>query len=82
MKRLYGSFGVMVLLAGIVVGAAAAGGSTSVNGYGGVAGNIQSTVKSGGTLPFTGLDLGLIAAVAAAALVAGLVMRRLAHPRS
>jgi hypothetical protein len=83
MKRVITSFGLAVIVSGVAVATALAGGSTSVNGYGGVAGTIQASVKKGGgTLPFTGLDLGLIAGVAAAVVVVGVTMRRLSHSRS
>jgi hypothetical protein len=82
MRRIFGSIAGTLVLSCIAVATAAAGGSTSVNGYGGVAGTIQSSVKSNGTLPFTGLDIGLIAGVACAVLIAGVTMRRLSHPRS
>jgi hypothetical protein len=66
----------------VVVGSAFAGSGTSVSGYAGVAGQVQSAVKGHGTLPFTGLDLGLVAGVAALALVAGLVITRLTRQRA
>ncbi len=82
MRRIFSSIGATLVLACTAVATAAAGGTTSVNGYAGVAGNIQSSVKNKGSLPFTGLDIGLIAGVAVAVLIAGLMMRRLSHPRS
>ncbi len=82
MRRIISSIAATLVLGCIAAATAVAGGSTSVNGYGGVAGNIQSSVKSNGALPFTGLDIGLIAGVAFAVLVAGVTMRRLSHPRS
>jgi hypothetical protein len=82
MNKLVGSIGALAIICLVLVANALAGGSTSVNGYAGTAGTIQSGVKSNGTLPFTGLDLGLVAGAAAAALVVGTFMRRLSRSRS
>jgi hypothetical protein len=81
MNKLLGSIGALVVICSVLVANALAGGGTSVNGYAGTAGVIQSSVKSNGTLPFTGLDLGLVAGAALAALVVGTFMRRLSRSR-
>jgi hypothetical protein len=58
-----------------VAGALAGGGST-LAGYGGSAGTVQGTVQKTGSLPFTGMDLSLVAVIAGALVVAGLLLRR------
>jgi hypothetical protein len=70
--------------------AIAAGGSAGA-GYGGGAGNVQQQVNqsqgqgalgtsgSSGSLPFTGLDLGLLVAGGAVLLVVGATIRRAAR---
>lgn len=54
--------------------------------YGGEGGNVQQDVAGGGTagglLPFTGLDLLLMALAAALLIGTGLTMRRLASAKS
>jgi hypothetical protein len=68
--------------------AASAFGQSSINGYNDEAGQIQAQVSErgpvkvksstgGGSLPFTGLDLGLIGATGGLLVGAGLGMRRL-----
>lgn len=47
----------------------------SQEGYGGVAGQVQAGATGGG-LPFTGFDLGLLVVAGAILLVLGLVLRR------
>ena len=51
---------------------------SSVDGYGGGAGGIQSEVESGGggSLPFTGLDLGLLIGGGLVLLAVGFGLRR------
>jgi hypothetical protein len=69
--------------------ALAAGGGSAGGGYGGSAGNVQQQVNDGqagagtlgtsgssGSLPFTGLDLGLLVAGGAVLLVVGATIRR------
>jgi hypothetical protein len=61
--------------------APAAGALDDVSTPSGTAGEAQALVESGaaasdGTLPFTGLSLGTMAAVGVALLVTGLVLRR------
>lgn len=58
-----------------VAGALAGGGST-LAGYGGTAGRIQGTVQKTGSLPFTGLNLTIVAVAAVALIVAGFFVRR------
>ena len=59
------------------------GGTVPVGGGGGV-GDVGGAGSAGsgpiGDLPFTGLDLGLLAAVAAALVVAGLLLQRRRRP--
>lgn len=81
-KRLFTAAGTVGALSLAAAANAFAGSSTSVKGYGGLAGTIQSAVKGNGNLPFTGMDLGLVAGVAALALLAGLLMRRFGKSRS
>ena len=69
-------------LFGVVVGAAFAGSGTSTSGYGGVAGTITGSVKSGGTLPFTGMDLSLAAGAAVLAVIVGVAIRRFSQSQS
>jgi hypothetical protein len=76
------AFGVAIVAFVALASTALAGSGTSLSGYGGEGGKIQATVTHGGTLPFTGLDLGLVAAVAVFAVVAGVAVRRLAQPRA
>jgi hypothetical protein len=56
---------------------------SSVDGYGGGAGGIQSEVEggggAGGSLPFTGLDLGLLIGGGVVLLAVGFGLRRLAR---
>jgi hypothetical protein len=52
---------------------------SSVDGYGGVQGGIQSDVEGGGSLPFTGLDLGLLIGGGLLLLALGFGLRRLAR---
>jgi len=49
---------------------------------GAVEGAVQHTTKPGGTLPFTGLDLGLFAAGGAALIVVGYQLTRLGRRRT
>jgi hypothetical protein len=69
-------------------------GDSAVSGYAGQAGGIEDqvetsaavgtggVVETGGALPFTGLDLGLLVAGGLLLLGAGLVMRRLGREKS
>lgn len=72
------STGVGLFIAGAAFGA----GSTSVGGYGGTAGQTQAAIHQGvlgntnGTLPFTGMNLTLIAAAGVVLLLTGIVLRR------
>ena len=63
------------VLALLVVPAALAGGST-LSGYGGKAGTVQTSVQKGGTLPFTGLSLTVFVVVGLLLVAAGVVLRR------
>jgi hypothetical protein len=49
---------------------------------GAVEGAVHRTVKPGGTLPFTGLDLGLFAAGGAALIIVGYQLSRMSRRRS
>jgi hypothetical protein len=83
-------FGVAVLVAALAVTAGALAGSGSlVSGYGGTkAANItvkpqhSSNSTSGGTLPFTGVDLGLAVGGAMALILVGTGLRRSARKSS
>jgi hypothetical protein len=81
-KRFFTAAGTVGALSFATATNAFAGSSTSVKGYAGFAGTIQSAVKGNGNLPFTGMDLGLVAGVATLALLAGLLMRRVGKSRS
>jgi hypothetical protein len=53
------------------------------SGYGGTGGNIQGDVEgSGGSLPFTGLDLLLLVGAGVLLLAAGFALRRVGRVRS
>jgi hypothetical protein len=77
----------------VLAPAAFAGGGSAGGGYGGAGGNVQQQVggsqgagagtlgssSSSGSLPFTGLDLGLLVAGGAVLLVVGATIRRAAR---
>jgi hypothetical protein len=71
-----------LILAGSVVGGlafpalAAAGGSSTLSGYGGPAGTVAGTVQKSGTLPFTGLNLTVVLVVGLVLVGVGYFMRR------
>jgi hypothetical protein len=50
---------------------------SSVSGYGGQAGSVEEQVETGGGLPFTGLDLGLLIGGGLLLLAVGAGLRRL-----
>ena len=58
------------------------GGDPTVVGAGGTAGGGTSPVQSSGGLPFTGLDLSLIAAGALGLILLGAALRRAARQRA
>ena len=68
---------VSLVLAGTVLAATPSG-----RAYGGAAGELEQQVGGGvegtGTLPFTGLDLGIAVAVGLTLLAVGILMRRMA----
>jgi LPXTG-motif cell wall-anchored protein len=64
-----------VVLGFLAVPAAWAGGST-LSGYGGKAGTVQTSVQKGGNLPFTGLSLTAFVVVGLLLVAAGVVLRR------
>ena len=72
-----------LLAAAVVYAPLALAQQSSVDGYGGGAGGIQSEVESGGgaggSLPFTGLDLGLLIGGGLVLLAVGFGLRRLAR---
>ena len=74
-------------LIGVLVPAASALGQTPAGrGYGGQGGNVQGEVAgeagAAGALPFTGMDLALMALAAVLLIATGLTMRRLGRARS
>ncbi len=89
MKRIAGVIIVIALMAPSI--ASAQGGSTcqaynpqlctvvGTDAHGGTGTGTATTADSAGTLPFTGLDLVLVAAGGGALLGAGLVVRRLSR---
>jgi hypothetical protein len=64
-----------VVLGFLVVPAAWAGGST-LSGYGGKAGTVQTSVQKGGTLPFTGLSLTAFVVVGLVLVAVGIALRK------
>jgi len=89
MKRIVG-WSVALFALTVVSSAAAAGGSTIVHAYGGKSGGTVGTVLThkpptvanavhGSTLPFTGLSLVGIAAVAVVLVALGLVLLRVSR---
>jgi hypothetical protein len=88
-KRILILMGVAAI--GLVASAVALGGSSStiLGQYAGVGGEVQQSVPLGtqavhtsGTLPFTGLDLALVAAGAILLLVTGWALRRAGRNRA
>ena len=75
-------------LIGVLVSAGSAFGQTPAGrGYGGQGGNVQGEVAgeagaAAGALPFTGMDLALMALAAVLLIATGLTMRRLGRARS
>jgi len=69
------------LLSTLVLAGAALAANPTVSGYGGQAGGVESDVQAGGTLPFTGLDLGLIIGGGILLLLLGAGLRRLTRER-
>ena len=83
MKRI--TLGLAAVSGSLLFAATALGQSSSVQGYGGGAGEVSAGVGSGGApgaasvagnLPFTGLDLTFLFIAGAVVLVLGLVLRR------
>ena len=90
MKHL--TVGAVVCALLLFAGPAASAQTSAQPGYSAPAGNVQQQVggrdhspsaneNHGGSLPFTGLDLGLVAAAGGLLLAAGFVVRRLSRPR-
>lgn len=78
------------VFAALLVAAGAFAGGAILQGYGGQGGNISHQVggtvsaakPSSGTLPFTGLDLGLVAGGAMLLVLAGFAIRRSGRSRA
>jgi hypothetical protein len=73
---------VLIALATLVVlggSASSAFAETAPPGYQGNAGGVQATVETGGTLPFTGLDLGLLIGGGLLMILVGVGLRRLSR---
>jgi hypothetical protein len=72
-----------LLAAAVVYAPLALAQQSSVDGYGGGAGGVQSEVEggggAGGSLPFTGMDLGLLIGGGLVLLAVGFGLRRLAR---
>jgi|1186.fasta_scaffold80109_2 hypothetical protein len=82
-------FGAVLGIALLMTAPAYAALSPTQDGYSDVAGRIQTQVHStasgggnggGETLPFTGLTVGIVLAVALALIAAGLLVRRVSRP--
>lgn len=79
-----------VALMSLAITASASAQSATEDAYGGIAGTQQfsggetvlaaETSSSGSSLPFTGLDVGLIALAGIALVGTGMVVRRVSHP--
>lgn len=75
----------LILAGGAVLGSlvvpaiALAGGGSTIPGYAGNAGTVQSKVQKTGTLPFTGLSLTAFVVVGLVLVAAGIVLRRRTH---
>ncbi len=65
-----------VVLGFLVVPAAWAGSGSTLAGYAGKAGTVQTTVQKGGTLPFTGLSLTAFVVVGLVLVAAGIALRK------
>jgi len=72
---------VAAAVAALAWAATAVAANPGVSGYGGQSGGVQSDVQSGGTLPFTGLDLGLILGGGILLVLVGIGLRRLGRHR-
>lgn len=75
------------IIGGLLTAASAFGQTPAGRGYGGQGGNVQGEVggeagAAAGALPFTGMDLALMALAAVLLIAAGLTMRRLGRARS
>ena len=76
MRRL--GFLVSTSFIGLLAGASSAFAGPSQAGYSGNAGGVQGALhaaNSGGTLPFTGINLAIIAVASLALVVVGLMLR-------
>lgn len=85
-SRLAGALAVVAVSAALMFAfaPAAMAGDSSVEGYGGKQGSTQSKVEPGsaktrGSLPFTGLDLGLLVVGGAGLVLVGGYLRRLSR---
>lgn len=75
------------LIGALVTAASAFAQTPAGRGYGGQGGNVQGEVggeagAAAGALPFTGMDLALMALAAVLLIATGLTMRRLGRARS
>ena len=75
------------LVGGLVTATSAFAQTPAGRGYGGQGGNVQGEVggdpgAAAGALPFTGMDLALMALAAVLLIATGLTMRRLGRARS
>jgi hypothetical protein len=67
----------LALVSFLVLASTALAQDSSVSGYGGQAGGVEQQVETGGALPFTGLDLGLLIGGGLLLLAVGAGLRRL-----
>jgi hypothetical protein len=87
MKRLRLAVALSALVALLALSPVAFAADSTVDGHGGAAGEVQSTVTDDGgggssTLPFTGLDAGFVLGAGALLLAGGLGLRRVTAGRN
>lgn len=78
-KRIFIAVGASTLAALLCASVALADASDA--GYGGQGGGTEKPVESGGSLPFTGLDLALLVGGGVLLLSVGFVLRRVTRAR-
>jgi len=74
----------LTLAAGLALMPSSAFAQSDVSGYGGQGGQVESAVSGSGSggsdpLPFTGLEVGMLLAIAISLALVGYTLRRLTH---